>query len=334
MNAPTLKDIAKIANVSITTVSKALADHPDISEATKARIKKICAEVQYVPNAIASNLRKNRTKFIGVVISDTANPYFANFLKKVEEDLSKNNYYTIIFNTNEDEDREIKYIKELRSMNVAGFIITPTCYESVKLLREYGTPFVLASRYTSKDEDNYVVPDDEQAGFLATKRILQDGTHGPVFFLGPKLSISSFQDRLNGYFRALSEYNIEINMGNVHMNAYNNEDGYTITKSIINKMEPPYSFVCESDFVAIGVLKALYENGIAVPEQAKVTGIDNIDVFTFAQPTLTTVDTQKEKIGSVCVEILLDIIRNKKKGEKPEDKRVVFPVELVDNGTC
>lgn len=334
MSNITLKDIANIANVSITTVSKALANHPDISEATKAKIKMICKEVSYVPNAIASNLRKNRTKFIGVIVTDSTNPYYASFLKSVETELSKHGYYTIIINTNDDENLEKNYINGLRSMHVAGIIISPTCNESIQILRNTDTPFVIAHRYIDKDADNYVTADDEQAGYLATRKILENSPHKQVFFLGPELSISSLQGRLNGYFKALNENNIEINMGNVFLNAYNNQDGYNIASSIIDKFKPPFSFVCECDFIAVGVLKALYEKNITVPDMAKVIGIDNVDIFTFAHPMLTTVDIQKEKIGSTCVEILLNIINARKKGEKIEDKRVVYPTQIIDNSTC
>ncbi|MDD5017770.1 MAG: LacI family DNA-binding transcriptional regulator [Eubacteriales bacterium] len=334
MKNPTIKDIAKIANVSITTVSKALANHPDISKNTKSNVIRICNELNYVPNSIASNLRKNRTRLVGVIISDSTNPYYASFLKSVESELSLNKYYTIIFNANEDGERELAFINELRAMQVAGIIITPTSSKSIELLRDSNLPFVLAHRYIEKNLDNYIVADDEQAGYLASKAILENNNSKDVFFFGNKLNISSVRNRLNGYLKGLKENGIEPNMSNVYLDLYSNEDGYKAALKIIDKYTPPYSFVCYSDYIAVGVLKALYEKGIKVPEEVKVIGIDNIDLFTFAHPMLSTINIPKDVIGVKCVEVLRNMIAARKKGETIEDQQTILPTRLIRNNTC
>ena len=330
----TLKDIAKIAKVSITTVSKALADHPDISNKTKANIIRICDEVNYVPNSIASNLRKNRSNLVGVIISDNANPYYASFLKAVEAELSKYKYFTVVFSTNGDEEKELAFLNELRSMQVAGVIITPTSKKSVDFLRSRHIPFVIAHRYVDINKDNYVIADDEQAGYLATKAILENNTSKEIIFLGNRISFSSVRDRLDGYFRALKEAGIEKNENNVYYDLLTNEDGYVAALGIIKKYKRPYSIVCYSDYIAFGVLKALYEENVEVPREARVVGIDNTSLFTFAHPMLTTVDIPKDKIGIISVSILREVIEAQETGEEPKEKRIILPTALVKNNTC
>ena len=158
----TLKDIAEKLQVSVTTISKAINNHPDISRGRRKQISELIEKMGYVPNTMARTLRSKKSKFVGLIISDNSNPYYARVVKGVEETLSLQGYHTIIFSNDEDPEKEIRFISELRSIKVAGIIITPALgnTETVDMLKKFNIPYVLAHRYLNKENDNYIIADD------------------------------------------------------------------------------------------------------------------------------------------------------------------------------
>lgn len=305
----TLKDIADRLNVSITTVSKALNSHPDISKERRKEILDLVEKLNYVPNTMAKNLRSRKTKFISLIVSDNANPYYARVIRGVEEILSARGYHTLIFNNNEDPEKELQLIKELRSINVAGVIITPALgnNESVKLLKKFKIPYVLAHRYIDKRKDNYVIADDTEAGYIATRYLLEN-RHEKVLFINGNPKVSSARDRYLGYMKALEEKRIEFNKNYVYDNGIRQEDGYKIAREIVRTQDTPFSLLCFSDYVATGAMKALNEFGINMPTQVALMGIDDIDMFSYMHPGLSTVHIPKRDLGMKSAELLLNMI--------------------------
>ena len=179
-----LKDLAEGLGVSITTVSKALNDHPDISAKRKKEILDYAKEVNYIPNQVARSFRQQRTKMIGIVISDNSNPFYARVIRGIEETLSVHGYHCVVMNSHEDVDKEIQFIGELRGLNVAGVILTPASgnKKSRELLKNYDIPYVLVNRNIEKDEDTYVVLDDEQAAYMTARHLCSYG-NDKIFFL-------------------------------------------------------------------------------------------------------------------------------------------------------
>ena len=322
----TLKDIAKELEVSVTTVSKAIHNHPDISDSRRKQILSLVKKMQYVPNSIAQSLRTRKSKFIGLIISDNTNPYYSMLIQGVEREISSRNFYTIIFNNNEDVDKELGFISELRSLNVAGIIITPALNDekSVAILRKYHIPFVLANRYINREEDSYVIADDIKAAYLVSDYLIKNRSKNLIYINGYE-EISSARDRKQGYINALQDNKINILIENIYNGVINQAGGYQITKDILKRHKLPFSILCYSDYVASGVIKGLSENGIKIPEEVAVAGIDNIELFSFSHPSLTTVDIPKSQIGSECVKILFNLMkdRNYKKN------RIVFEPKLI-----
>lgn len=334
MSIATLKDIAIAAGVSVTTVSRALKGTSDISEATKKRILSLCDEMNYIPNVNAANLRRNHTNLVSVIASDNTNPFFVELTKTIESELEKYGYMVLIYNANENEFRELKYIRQLKGMNVAGVIISPVGGKSVELLRNLDIPYVLATRYIDKEKDSYVISDDAHGAYLATKKCLERADTDKVFLMGLQQEVSTYKDQLAGYKNALNEKGIPFNESMIQLGVYKNDDGYDVTKKIIKKYDPPYGFVCESDYLATGVLRALLEAGIKIPEQARLVGNDNLKVFSFSHPQITSIDTGIESIGKNCVKILLKKIECKRKHKETPDVRMVVPVKLIEKESC
>ncbi len=324
----TLKDIAKMMGVSVTTVSKALRNHSDISEKTKNEILKMVEELHYVPNETAKSLRSKKTNFIGLVVGDNTNPYFAKVIKNLERQLSAAGYYTLIFNNNEDIKTEINFIQEMRSLNVAGVILSPARgnLESTKLLNKFGIPYVMMNRYLQKGIDNYVVANDEKAGYLATNHLVERYSDRTIIMLNYLPTVSTAMERRKGFERALLEKNIEITENNIISGCMNQYDGYMAMNRVLHNCTLPLAVVCYSDYIAMGCMGAVYKKNLRIPEDVSIIGIDNIEDLSFLRPGISTVDIPKSAIAKNCVDILLKKINAK---TEIADRQVVLEPNLI-----
>ncbi|MCD5408911.1 LacI family transcriptional regulator [Candidatus Bipolaricaulota bacterium] len=193
----TMRDVARAAGVSVNTVSRALAGKPDVSPETRARVLKVAEELGYRPNKLARGLRSNKTRTIGVIVTDIANPYFGALVKGVREAAYRHGYSIILQDTDEDYAREGEAIEVMLAERVDGLLITPvqTGTETIEKLKESGLPFVLLGRHFDDLETDYVVTDDVQGGYLATEHLIKLG-HTRIAMINGPLHISSAKERL------------------------------------------------------------------------------------------------------------------------------------------
>lgn len=331
-----LKDLAEGLGVSITTVSKALNDHPDISAKRKKEILDYAKEVNYIPNQVARSFRQQRTKMIGIVISDNSNPFYARVIRGIEETLSVHGYHCVVMNSHEDVDKEIQFIGELRGLNVAGVILTPASgnKKSRELLKNYDIPYVLVNRYIEKDEDTYVVLDDEQAAYMTARHLCSYG-NDRIFFLNFLPGVSSAQNRLAGYKRALEECGLCYESNMVVSGCTNQTDGYESMKRILEKNKPPFCVMCYSDYIAIGAICAIQERGFNLPHDVALCGNDDIGILSFVKPRLTTIGAPKLRMGIASAELLIELLESRQEEEetegeiKKEEKHIVMKPELI-----
>lgn len=323
---PTLKDIAAHVGVSVTTVSKALKRHPDVSSWRREEILRVADQLNYLPNSTAQNLRRRATKFVGLILSDTTNPYYSQIVRDTEKAISARGYQTIIFNSNEDVEKEADFARELCAIKVAGAIITPaqSNHRSARLFERFHVPYVLASRYVAPDKNNYVVVDDQQVGYIAADYLLSKRSNKVVFITAPS-AITSARDRESGYRKALKEHGIHHIQRTVYRGVIDHIGGYEMAGKVLDEHSPPFSILCYSDYVASGVIRRIHEAGLKVPDDVAVMGIDNIDLFSFFHPSLTTVNIPKGEIGRKSVEMLFDLIE----GADLDVPRLVLQPDLV-----
>jgi len=336
----TLKDLAKELNVSITTVSKAINNHPDISEKRKREILSYAQEANYVPNAIAKNLRKQSSALVGIVLNDNANPNNARVIKGIELCLSENGYHAIIMNNGESVEKEMVLVKELLSLNVAGVLLCPASgnSKSSEFLKKAGIPCVLINRYISRDNDSYVIIDDESAAYSAVRYLTTYGNK-KIFFLNYLSMVSTSKGRLEGYKKALADNNIKFNTEYVIDNCLNQAHGYETMNRILGKHSPPFSVFCYSDYIAIGALCALQERGFQSPGDTPVMGMDDLDILSFVKPRLSTIAIPKLRLGYRAAELLIELMNWKLDGNVLSDvflenKRIVMDTEMIIRETC
>lgn len=309
----TLKDIALKTGYTVNTVSHALKDKDDISQATKKKIQREAKKMGYINDILAGSLRSGITKTIAIILADISNPIFSIKVKEIDRVLRRYHYNTIIINTDEDSDIEYNAVMSAIGRKVDGIIICPTQKDKriFNLMRIHNIPFVLLGRRFSKDNNmNSVVWNDENGGYLATSHLIELGKKRILFLNGPS-NISSSQDRCNGYMRALNEHNLQIDPQLIV-----NVDILTNSSSVILKdiMQSDVKFdaiFAFSDFIAWEAISTLKELGKDVPNDIPIVGFDDIQSHLKIPLPITSIGADKTAEAEAAVRILLSHIDGK-----------------------
>jgi len=306
LNAVTLKDLAKELNLSINTVSRALRNMPDISEETKKIVRETAERMNYQTNMAASMLRTNRSKAIGVIVSDINNPVFSGMIKGVTFACKEAGYSILLSNTNEDYEEELSAVKSMLQRNVDGILLFPSMVGdgSVQELIAKKIPFVMVGRYFSSINTNIVMNDDVHGGYLAAEHLFQKGHRNFIYITG-SLKMSSSSERLTGFRQYLTEHGLSEKAVEVHETEATWKGGYKAMLNILKIGTSATAVFAFSDFMAMGILKALRKHNIHVPSQMAVIGYDDIDFCELTVPALTTIDMSKFRLGKRAAELLI-----------------------------
>src|SRR5437773_6061794 len=318
-----LKDIAERAGVSVMTVSKVLRDAPDVSAATKDRIRALARQMGYVPDSLAQGLRTRTTKLFGLVVSAMTNPIFARVVMAIEERAHELGYELILSHTLNMTEREDTAIRRLISRRVDGLFVSPVyrlgpeapIYQE---LQRCGIPTVVlghSAPFCSQFVN--VETDDLPASQAATRHLLELGHKRIAFFAGPQVSPWA-HERLDGYRRALREANIEMDDRLVFNAGSTIEEGEKAALQMLNENPKATAVQAVNDLVAIGVADVLLNQSVRIPEQISVAGFGNILVSEYFRVPLTTVRQPKLRFGYAAMDLMQALHR----GEPPESKRL------------
>ncbi len=327
----TIKDIAKAANVSANTVSRALNNKPDINIQTKKRILKIAKELGYVKNITASLLRKSETKTIGVIFKDILNPFFVEVLKGIEKATKEKGYSLILVDAEKNVRVETKSLKLMREKRVDGILISPVRGKKNEIdiynrLRDVNIPCVIIGDHFRMEDVDEIHADDIKGGYIATRHLLEKGKRKIVFIDVFSHNFVSYS-RISGYKKALKEFGVTFNKDLIFRIEEDTVAAYEKTLEIISKRVDFDSMFCFNDILAYGALKALREKGIKVPEDITVIGYDDIVYSSIID--LTTIRIPKFDLGYKAVDLLLKKIN--KTSKKPT--KIILDVELVKRKT-
>lgn len=322
----TIKDIAKIAGVSVNTVSRALNDKPDVSEKTKKRVISIANELGYVKNFTASSLKQKESKIVGVVLADSSNPFYAEVLKGIEAAARKYGYQIILCNTEREYKIEEEMIRVLIGRRVDGLIIGPvqTRNDDIKMLRDMSFPTVILGRHFEDVEIDEIYNNEIKGGYLATKHLIDRGRK-KIIMLNGFLEKSPAKMRLEGYRKALEESGIPFDESMVSIGDIDFSDGYKRINDIISEGVKFDAIFCYNDIMAFGVIKALQEKGYDIPCDISIVGYDDILYSKLVNPPLTTIRIKKYELGFEAFRMLINRLR----GRRKRIKKVVLDVELV-----
>lgn len=324
----TIKDIAKELGISASTVSRALKDHPDISQQTKDKVQELAKKYNYRPNAVALSLRNRKSNIIGVIIPQIIHHFFSSVISGIEDVCSENGYHVMICQSNESYEREVTNTYALMDSQVDGVIISMTKetkeYEHFKDIRRNNVPMVFFDRVCKQLATDQVVIDDFKAAFNAVEHLINIGKTKIIHFAGPQnLEIGYL--RRKGYEEALRKYNIPINKSLIY-NCDKLEEAKHIITDLIKTKNLPEAIFAVNDSTAIGALSSLNRHKIKIPEEVAIVGFTNGLISTVTEPPLTTVEQNGYLMGQKAAQLLLRRINSK---EEIIYKKEIIPTELL-----
>lgn len=322
-----LKDIAEATGFSINTVSRVMRSDPRISERTSRLIREKANELGYIPNTVAASMRSNQSKMIGVISADSANPFFSEVVRGIEEAAVKAGYHILLASTEESLKKEMELVHMFLTRKVDGIIAMPVFDNStphLDLYKSLKVPFVFPGRRLESLEAHSILHDDLDGQCKVIEHLLSQGHQHILYIAGPK-KVSNTFDRLAGFRRAYENAGVSIDGDYIVEASGHIEDGYYLTNQALNRGLGFTAVACFNDMLAMGVLKSLYENNLRVPHDIEVFGFDNLYMSQFMQPSLSTVDVPKFRLGYVAMETLLSHLQDPKKEYASQS----FPTRLV-----
>jgi DNA-binding LacI/PurR family transcriptional regulator len=327
-----IKDIAKAAGVSHSTVSRALSDSPLVSDETKTRIQRLAQEMGYSPNSLARSLVTRQTYTIGVVVTTIADPFIAEVVQGIEATAHDHGYTVILCNSGAVPEREIAAVETLRSKRVDGVIVTSSRVGALYLehLERIGVPIVLINNH-NEDSGRYtftVTVDNRHGGYLATEHLIQLG-HRRIAYVTAPADHSSDLDRMAGYRQALLEAGIELDPALIAPGNGRTDGGERALGALGALEAPPTAVFCYNDMTAIGLLLAARREGLAVPGDLAVVGFDDIPFATYCYPPLTTIAQPKVEMGQLAMKMALSLMTVGEEESQEELSNVVVRGKLV-----
>jgi LacI family transcriptional regulator len=332
----TIKDVAEKAGVSVMTVSRVINNSRYVSQETREKVERVMEELGYVPNALAHGLITKRTHILGLIVSDITNPFFTTIARGVEDTAIKNGFNIILCNTDEDVEKEERYIELLLRKRVEGIILSPAdCRRKngIERIISKNIPIVLIDRHIRELKVDCVYSDSISGAYELTRYLINLGHRRIGIIVGPR-RISTAVERVEGYKKALNEAHIPIDESLIRWGEkYSRADGYKNTIELLKIDDPPTAIFGGNRLITVGILKAIRELGLKIPDDISVVSFDEVEDFSVANPFLTVVSQNSYMIGSIATECLIRRIRGK--SEVPEDpQNIVLKPELIIRESC
>ncbi|MBD1390405.1 LacI family DNA-binding transcriptional regulator [Neiella sp. HB171785] len=307
-----IKDIARIANVSLATVSRTLRTPDLVQEATRQRVLDAVAESGYKPNRMGMNLRTQRTGNIMVIIPDITNPFNADLIRSIEETASNNGYAVLLGDTQSSPEREQQYVDLVEAGQADGMLYfsgrNPFNINPDKPLLEQLPTMVNSNEELDLDGIDKVLLDNAKAASEAVQYLLDLGHTRIAAVTGP-MNTKSANGRLQGYRQALQQAGVEIDDKLIIEGDYHIDAGVEATEKLLRLKQRPTAIFCFNDDMAIGAINVLQANDYRIPEDISVIGFDDILYSTYVRPALTTVSQPVQEIGRLCTEKLIARLR-------------------------
>lgn len=321
----TIKDIAREAGVSITTVSRVLNNKEEgMSQKTREKVLRLMEEVNYQPNKLARGLVTKRSNMLGLIVPNISNPFFPELCRGAEDEANKRNYSLIICNSDDQSQKEENYLRLLQEQQVDGILLSSKnrlSKTSKNQLQSGKIPYVLFDRGEEATNQSGVFLDNKRGGYLAGKHLTDLGHIQIACMTGPT-EIQNSQQRLSGFQRALMEVTVELPPSSILVGDFQMDTAYRIAKRFLQNNTVTAIFA-SNDLMACGIYQAAHELGIQIPDQLSIVGFDDISLVTALIPKLTTVRQDTYEMGRKAIELLINQIENK------SSEGVVFEPTLI-----
>ncbi len=337
MDTITIKDIARICGVGVSTVSRALNNHPDINPETRTKIMEVVEEYNFIPNNSARNLKITDSKTIAILVKGISNPFFMKMIKVMEDEIQRKKYSLALHHVDANEDEVDVAIELVKEKRLRGIIFLGGYFTHTKeKLERLQVPFVLSTiTMTNGYMGNYssVAVDDVKESYKMVDYLCRLGHTKIATITACEQDESIGKLRNKGYELALADNHIKLDNKLVYymddaIDSYTMENGYAVMKQILASGEDFTAVYAISDTLAIGACKAILESGRRIPEDVSVAGFDGIDMSYFYSPTITTVQQPFEAMAKETVTVLFNVIR-----KKTEHQHKIFDATLCVGGS-
>lgn len=324
---PTIKDVAKKANVSVATVSRILNDLDGYSEETRKKVTIVVEEIGYRRNAIARNLKTKTSHTIGVLLPKVETTFYVEILNGIEDMAHKNNYSVFICNTGTSSHLMPYYLEVLSERQVDGIIVCSLSPKDMydKDIVDTKIPCILVSTFSPRFTIPYIKVDDFQAAYEATSYLIENGHTKIAMLGGEKEDPIAGIPRLQGYRQALKEHNITINENLIKHGGFGFKEGKDSMEALLNENKKFTAIFAACDDIAVGAMFIAHKRGILIPEELSIIGYDNTKVSEMSYPPLTTIAQPSYEMGQRSVEMLIKSITSDKKSESK-----IMPFEIIE----
>lgn len=309
----TIKDVAKLASVSTTTVSHVINKTRFVAEATQKRVWEAVEELNYAPSAVARSLKCNTTRTIGMLVTQSFNPFFAEVMHGVENYCYKQGYTLFMCNTEGDLDKQKHYLRMLSEKRVDGLLVMCSdLNEQLLTLLEKNTelPMVIMDWGPDSPHTDKIIDNSEKGGYLATKHLIENG-HTQIACITGQADKTTCKERVHGFQRAHEEANLSVKSEWILEGDFECASASKAVDKLLAMEVRPTALFCFNDIMALAAISRIKQSGLRVPEDISVIGYDNIELSAYFSPPLTTIHQPKRRVGKTAVEILLERIKDK-----------------------
>ena len=327
-----IRDVAKLAGVAPITVSRVINGAGSVTEDTCQRVQHAIDQLHYVPNSLARSLRSRQSHTIALIVSDITNPFWTTIARGVEDTAAENDYRTILCNTDENPAKETNYLNLLVERRVDGAIIAPATREKKRLvlLTQLQVPCVLIDRRVDGFKADRVYGDSRTGARQLIDHLVDLGHRRIALINGPK-TISSAQDRAAGYREALEAHGLAVEDDLIFQGDFKQESGRRLTQQILVRDQRPTAIFAANNFIALGVLQALQEAGLRVPEEMALVCIDDVPYLSAIDPLLTVAAQPAYEMGEAAARLLVERLTTYRTGKARE---VILPTQLIIRRSC
>lgn len=331
MKNVTIKDVAKAAGVSYSTVSRALTGSPEISEETRSRILQICKEMNYTVNTVARSMVKKSTKLLGVIIPSVNNPFMSELAYHIDRQARARGYNIILCNSSRDPEQERELFELMIGRQVDGILLSPAGMESYEKLYPYLSriPTVFIGENLREMPESYVSVDNFRGAQMGVEYLYKLG-HREILYFGRRRGSTTHQLRAEGYAAACEHYGLTPHYCNNSFSSSSIKYGYQLAKQLFSQELRYTAIFAATDTNALGIMQAAEEVNIRIPGDLSLLGFDNIRDASLPRIGLSTIEQPKKMLASVAVETLLDKIQNDRDGYS---HRILSPA-LVERTSC
>lgn len=322
-----MKEIARLAGVSLGTVSHVLNNSARVREPMRQRVLAAVQASGYHPSELARGLRRDKTNMIGMIMPDITNPFFPAVVRGAEDVAFSNGYRLILCNTDNDHSKEIVHLNELRAYLPAGLIVIPSRFSDLtaqaESYRKSGAGVVCIDRTPRDWTGDSVTANNERGAYLATQHLLKLGHTRLATIAGP-LHLTNARERLDGYKRALREAHLHPGPEYIQETTFDKQGGYLKTLLLLRLIPRPTAIFAGNDMIALGALLAIREAGLQCPRDISLMGFDDLDLAETTNPSLSSVSQSGYQLGTTAARMLIDRIQ----GDESPAKHVVLETSL------